>query len=130
MRDAEDERAAEAERKSAMLKLADQFQSAVGSIIETVAAASGKLETAASTLTNTAETTQQLSGMVAAASEQTSVNVQGVAAASEQLSSTVTEISRQVQESSTVASQAVEQAQKDQPERSPSFRNPLIASAT
>jgi methyl-accepting chemotaxis protein len=112
MRDAEDGRAAEKQRKSAMLKLADQFQSAVGSIIETVASASSKLETAASTLTNTAETTQQLSGMVAAASEQTSVNVQGVAAASEELSSTVTEISRQVQESSTVASQAVEQAQK------------------
>jgi methyl-accepting chemotaxis protein len=112
MRDAEEGRAAETQRKSAMLKLADQFQSAVGSIIETVASASSKLETAASTLSNTAETTLQLSGMVAAASDQTSVNVQGVAAASEQLSSTVTEISRQVQESSTVASQAVEQAQK------------------
>ena len=37
MRDAEEGRAAETQRKSAMLKLADHFQSAFGSIIETVA---------------------------------------------------------------------------------------------
>lgn len=104
-------RAAE-ERKADMRRLADEFQRAVGGIIETVSQASTQLESAASSLTNTAESTQQLSTMVAAASEQTSTNVQGVAAASEQLSSTVTEIARQVQESSTIANSAVVQAHK------------------
>ncbi|MDQ8697533.1 methyl-accepting chemotaxis protein [Hyphomicrobium sp. LHD-15] len=108
----EAERRAAAVRKADMLRLADEFQRAVGSVVDTVSAASSQLESAAGALTKTAETTQQLSGMVAAASEQTSLNVQGVAAASEQLSSTVTEISRQVQESSTIASSAVVQAQK------------------
>ncbi|MBX9863270.1 MAG: HAMP domain-containing protein [Hyphomicrobium sp.] len=99
-------------RKAEMRKLADSFQSAVGTIVEAVSSASSQLEGAATSLTSTAETTQQRSGMVAAASEQTSVNVQGVAAASEQLASTVTEIGRQVQESSNIAAQAVHQASK------------------
>jgi methyl-accepting chemotaxis protein len=103
---------AAAQRKADMHRLADEFQKAVGGIVETVSNASSQLESAAGALTKTAETTQQLSGMVAAASEQTSVNVQGVAAASEELSSTVTEISRQVQESSMIANAAVVQAQK------------------
>jgi methyl-accepting chemotaxis protein len=100
------------ERKMAMRRLADDFQRAVGGIIDAVSSASSQLESAAASLTGTAASTQQLSGAVAAASEETSVNVQGVAAASEQLSSTVTEISRQVQESSAIASSAVQQAGK------------------
>jgi methyl-accepting chemotaxis protein len=106
------ERRAAQQRKADMHRLADEFQKAVGSIVDTVSIASSQLESAAGALTKTADTTQQLSGMVAAASEQTSTNVQGVAAASEQLSSTVTEISRQVQESSIIANSAVEQANK------------------
>jgi len=98
------------ERKTQMRLLANEFQQAVGGIVKTVSAAAGQLETAATSLTRTAESTQELSNGAAAASEQTSANVEGVAAASEQLSATVGEISRQVQESSTIASQAVGQA--------------------
>jgi methyl-accepting chemotaxis protein len=64
------------------------------------------------TLTKTAETTQVLSGTVAAASEQSSVSVQSVAAASVQMVSSVTEIGRQVQASQQVASAAVQQAEE------------------
>ncbi len=106
-----EERAAK-ERKAAMHKLADEFQSAVGEIVETVSSASTELEAAAGTLTKTAETTQKLSGMVAAASEQASANVQSVASATEEMTSSVTEIARQVQESSRIASEAVKQAEK------------------
>lgn len=107
---AQREHIAAAERKSEMRRLADAFQQAVGGIVGSVSSAAGQLESAASTLTQTAETTQQLSNGAAAASEQTSANVEGVAAASEQLATTVTEISRQVQESSTIANRAVTQA--------------------
>lgn len=100
----------QAARKVEMHRLADQFQNSVGGIVEAVSSASSQLESAAGSLTKTAETTQELSGVVATASEQTSVNVQGVAAASEQLSATVSEIGRQVQQSSTIADQAVLQA--------------------
>jgi methyl-accepting chemotaxis protein len=108
---ASEERAA-AQRKAELNKLAESFQLSVGSIVDTVSAASSQLESAASSLTQTAGTTHELSGVVAAASEQTSVNVQGVAAASEQLSSTVSEIGRQVQESSAIAGAAVSQASR------------------
>ncbi|WP_439542157.1 methyl-accepting chemotaxis protein [Hyphomicrobium sp.] len=109
---AESEKRMAAQRKSDMLRLANQFQESVGRVVDTVSAASSQLESAAGQLTMNAASTQELSGTVASASEQTSVNVQGVAAASEQLSSTVLEIGRQVEESSTIAEEAVRQAAK------------------
>ncbi|MEO8319900.1 MAG: methyl-accepting chemotaxis protein [Bradyrhizobium sp.] len=98
------------QRKADMFKLADQFEGAVGEIIETVSSASTELEASASTLTATAERSQELTTMVAAASEEASTNVQSVASATEELSSSVNEISRQVQESARMASEAVGQA--------------------
>ena len=106
------EQRAAIERKAAMHKLADEFQAAVGEIVETVSSASTELEAAAGTLTKTADTTQKLSGVVAAASEQASANVQSVASATEEMASSVSEIARQVQESSRIASEAVTQAEK------------------
>jgi methyl-accepting chemotaxis protein len=103
---------AAAQRKADMHRLADSFQAAVGEIVETVSSASTELEAAAGTLTKTAEQTQQLSGAVAAASEEASANVQSVASATEEMTSSVNEISRQVQESSRIAGDAVKQARE------------------
>jgi hypothetical protein len=77
-----------------------------------VSSASTELELAANTLTKTAETTQQLSTVVASASEESSTNVQSVASATEEMTGSVGEISRQVQESSNIAGEAVKQAQE------------------
>lgn len=109
---AETEKRAVEQRKADMHKLADQFENAVGEIIETVSSSSTELEAAANTLTRTAEHTQELSTIVAAASEEASANVQSVASASEEMASSVNEISRQVQEAARIAGDAVEQAQK------------------
>jgi methyl-accepting chemotaxis protein len=98
------------QRKADMIRLANDFEGAVGSIIETVSAASSQLESSARTLSSTAERSQQQTTMVAAASEEASTNVQSVASATEELSSSVNEISRQVQESARMASEAVGQA--------------------
>jgi methyl-accepting chemotaxis protein len=106
------ETASAAERRAAMVKLADAFQLAVGNIVDTVSSASSDLEVAAGTLTKTAENTQELSGMVAAASEEASANVESVAAAAEEMSASVTEIGRQVHDSSRIASEAVQQAER------------------
>jgi methyl-accepting chemotaxis protein len=100
------------QRKADMIKLADDFEGAVGEIIETVSSASTELEASASTLTSTAERAQELTTMVAAASEEASTNVQSVASATEELTSSVNEISRQVQESARIANEAVGQARK------------------
>jgi methyl-accepting chemotaxis protein len=100
------------QRKADMIKLADQFEGAVGEIVETVSSASTELEASASTLTSSAERAQELTVVVAAASEEASTNVQSVASATEELSSSVNEISRQVQESARMANEAVDQARK------------------
>src|SRR6266403_157200 len=57
------------QRKTDMVKLADDFESAVGAIVETVSASSSELEASAGTLTSTAVRSQELTTMVAAASE-------------------------------------------------------------
>jgi methyl-accepting chemotaxis protein len=99
------------ERKAAMQQVAEGFEQAVGNILKTVSCASTDIEVAAAGLTKTAETTQELSATVAAASEQSSSSVQSAAAASEQMASSVTEIGRQVQHSQRIARAAVEQAE-------------------
>jgi methyl-accepting chemotaxis protein len=103
-------RAAE-RRKSDVLKLADDFESAVGQIVEAVSTASKELETSAGTLAATAEHAQDLSTTVAASSEEASANVQSVSAAAEELSSSIGEIGKQVQETARIAGEAVHQAQ-------------------
>ena len=105
-------RKAEQDNRAAMQSIADGFETAVGKIIRTVSSASSDIEAAAGRLTTTAETTQELSATVAAASEQSSSNVQSVAAASEQMASSVAEISRQVQQSHRIAEAAVAQAEQ------------------
>jgi methyl-accepting chemotaxis protein len=107
----QDKRAAE-QRKADMIKLADEFEGAVGEIVETVSSASTELEASASTLTATAMHSQELTTVVAAASEEASTNVQSVASATEELTSSVNEISRRVQESARMANEAVDQARK------------------
>jgi hypothetical protein len=94
-----------------MQRLADMFDATVGNIATTVSTAATQLEHSAKSLTNTAETTQQLSSMVAESSEQASMNVQAVATASEELTASVGEISRQVEESRKIAGAAVHQAE-------------------
>jgi methyl-accepting chemotaxis protein len=98
------------QRRADMNKLANDFESAVGRIIDTVSSASAELEASAGTLTSTAERSQHLTTAVAAASEEASTNVRTVASATEEMTSSVHEISRQVQTSASIANQAVEQA--------------------
>ena len=100
------------DRKKDMVRLADQFEQAIGEIVETVSSASGELEASAGTLTTTATRAQDLSTEVASASQEASANVQAVASATEELSSSVSEIARQVQESARIAGEAVGQATK------------------
>ncbi|WP_182915368.1 methyl-accepting chemotaxis protein [Rhodopseudomonas palustris] len=101
-----------ARRKQDMLRIAADFESAIGEIVDTVSSASEELEASATSLTSTAERSQSLATVVASASEEASTNVQSVASATEEMSSSVNEISRQVQESARIAHEAVEQARR------------------
>ncbi len=100
------------QRKSEIIRLANDFEAAVGEIIETVSSASTELEASACTLTSTAERTQGLTISLSETSEDASSNVQSVAAATEELSSSVNEIGRQVHESARMAGEAVGQARQ------------------
>lgn len=108
----ESEARATARRQADMYKMANDFEAAIGEIVETVSTASSKLELSAHRLSDTAERAEDLATTVAAASEKASTNVQSVASATEEMASSVTEISRQVQESALMAGEAVEQARR------------------
>ncbi|MCC8963392.1 HAMP domain-containing protein [Bradyrhizobium sp. Pear76] len=99
-------------RRNELIRFADEFESAVGSIVSNVSASAVQLESAAGTLTRTAETTQNLSSQVADASEEASSNMQSVASATEELSASVDEIGRRAKESSQIADSAVRQAEQ------------------
>ncbi|MEH2538205.1 MULTISPECIES: methyl-accepting chemotaxis protein [unclassified Bradyrhizobium] len=100
------------QRSQRVDRITSDFEAMIGEIIEIVSQASTELEASAGTLTATAERSEELTTMVAAASEEASTNVQSVASATEEMASSVNEISRQVQGSARIASEAVEQAQK------------------
>src|SRR5260370_40707399 len=85
------------QRKADMTRLADDFENAIGEIVNTVSSASSGLEGSAVTLAATAERSLELTTIVAAASEEASTNVQSVASATEEMASPVNEMGRQVQ---------------------------------
>jgi methyl-accepting chemotaxis protein len=100
---------ADAQRISAA---AVDFEAVIGELVGSLTTASTGLETSATTLSSSADRAQELTALVAAASEEASTNVQSVASATEELSTSVNEISRQVQESARMANEAVDQARK------------------
>ena len=99
-------------RRAELHNLAEGFETAVGNIIDNVSAASAELENSAAVLNKSSAATQELSTVVATASEETSANVQSVASATEEMASSINEIGRQVADSNRIADEAVNQAQK------------------
>jgi methyl-accepting chemotaxis protein len=101
---------AEAERKQAMLEMADEFEKNVMSVVEGLSSATTEMQSSAEAMSATASQTSSQATAVAAASEEAATSVQTVAAAAEELSATVAEISRQVTESNEIAQSAVDEA--------------------
>ena len=105
-----DEAAAAAERKRAMMGLADTFEQAVARIVGMVSNAAATLQDTAGRMSSSARETASQSTAVAAAAEQAAANVNTVAAATEELSSSIQEIGRQVTGSTDLARRAVGEA--------------------
>jgi methyl-accepting chemotaxis protein len=106
------EQETKARRAEALAAAVGDFEKAASSIVKTVSSASTELQSAAQSLSSTAEEGSRQATAVAAASEQASSNVQTVATAGEELSSSIAEIGRQVTQSTRIAGHAVEQAEK------------------
>jgi methyl-accepting chemotaxis protein len=106
------EQQAEETRRSALLKMADDLQSAVVGVIGSVASAASELQATAEGMTAVARDTSTQAASVASSSEQASANVQAVASATEELSASISEIGHQVAQASKVSTSAVTEAER------------------
>jgi methyl-accepting chemotaxis protein len=88
------------------------FEAKVGGLVESLATASGEMETTAQSMSSTAEQTNRQAMKVASFAEETSVNVQTVASATEELTSSINEIGRRATASSEIAGRAVSDAKR------------------
>ena len=102
----EQKRRNEEEKRQMMLSMADDFDAHVGSIVQTVSAASTELNASAKSMSDVSERTAKQVTDASAASQQTSGNVQTVATATEEMTSTIGEISEQVLQASKCARDA------------------------
>ncbi|MCJ2123365.1 methyl-accepting chemotaxis protein [Methylobacterium sp. J-077] len=100
------ENAAKLRRAQALDELTGRFDAHVGALTQSLSASAVEMEATAREMTRTAARTTEQSGRVAAASEQTSSNVQTVAAASEEMAASIQEIASRVARSSTMADRA------------------------
>ena len=108
---AEAEARTEAEKKAAMMKLADDFEGSVKGIVDQVASATANMRKAAQAMSDLANNTSSHATTVAAAAEETSVNVETVAATTEELINTSQTIEQRVSHSSDVAKRAGDEAE-------------------
>ncbi len=98
------------DRRTELDRLAVDFEHSIGSVVNIVASASTELQTAAETLTSSAQAASNRSRVVDTASRDATAGVQAVAVATEELTSSIREISRQVNESARIAGAAVRDA--------------------
>ncbi len=94
------------------LQLADNFESAVMGIVQSVGDAAGSMSSSAEQMRVIAGRTSEQAAMVSSASVQASANVQSVATATEEMSASVQEITRQIVSSSEVSSSAVTESKR------------------
>ncbi len=100
----------EAERRRAMMGLADDFEASVKTVVELVSVASAEMETTAISMNETASRAGERTDSVHAASRQANGNVQTVAAAAEELTVSIQEIRGHVASSAEMAQTAVSAA--------------------
>ncbi|ESQ90193.1 hypothetical protein ABAC460_10605 [Asticcacaulis sp. AC460] len=98
------------QRKVEVVKLADEFEHAVGDIVRAVSNAASELQASAQTLSAAAEETSVQSSAVEAGARQAADNVRSVAAAIEELAASARQVGGEVARSSMIASDAVQQA--------------------
>ncbi len=102
----------EAEKRQAVLGLADSLDGTVSSVIDSIGTAAHGLQSTASGLTASAEEATRQATAASGASDMALANVQAVAAAAEELSVSIAEISRQTESSVAVAARAVENSNR------------------
>ncbi|TWB35908.1 methyl-accepting chemotaxis protein [Nitrospirillum pindoramense] len=105
---------AEAEKRQAMERLANDFERTVMGVVNGVSSSAAEMEQAAQSLSATAEQTTRQVTSAAGAVEEASQSVHTVAAAAEQLTASINEIGQQVTRSTAIAGEAVDEASRTQ----------------
>ena len=105
---------AAAEKKAAMERLADEFESTVGAIVSEVTSASDNVRETASDVETVAGSTQAKTSELTNGAREITANVKTVAASTEELSSSIEEINRLVSQSSDKSDGAVSEADSTQ----------------
>lgn len=100
----------ETERANELNLMAEQFEHAVGGIVQSVSAAASQLETFAREMYDTASVTSERTAAVANTSGEATHNVETVASATEELTASVQEISGQVDTSNQISEEAAKDA--------------------
>jgi chromosome segregation ATPase len=99
----------EEEVKARARTLANDFETTVRAVVQTVASAANEMQSVAGRLGTLSSQTTQEGAVMASATTQTNSNVQAVASATEELSASISEIGHQVEHSVRIAREAVEQ---------------------
>ncbi|OSQ48316.1 methyl-accepting chemotaxis protein [Thalassospira alkalitolerans] len=101
---------AEEKRRSGVLEMAGALESRVKGLIQSISSSIADMKKATGTMQSATEMNSKLSGDVATATSQTSVNVQTVSAATEELTASSDEIAQQIARSADIANQANDEA--------------------
>ncbi|MGV2976339.1 methyl-accepting chemotaxis protein [Roseibium alexandrii] len=99
------------EKHDAFCDLAEQFETRLKDVVETVTHSVQELNTVSTGVAAASATVNEQSTVVASAAEQTSANMQSVSSATEELASSVREINRQVYSASETAEGAVSKSE-------------------
>lgn len=100
----------EQDRRDAMLKLADDFDSRTRDVVAALTEAAGGMRASAEQMNAASQQTAHASTIVASAANEADANVQTVAAAAEELSASSQEIAKQVASVAHKTSQAADEA--------------------
>ena len=107
----ENERKATAERNDLLLKLADDFESKVGSVIQTVIDSIRELDQASSQVAKASSQVEGTTQEMEEASQRSSENISSVSAATNQMTTSAQEISRQINNVASEAGKASQSAE-------------------
>jgi methyl-accepting chemotaxis protein len=101
---------AEQDRRASMVRMADQFESAMAGVVGTVASSAEQLRVSAQDLTAATANTQNRAASAESASLRTSDNVRMVASAAEEMNTAISAISEHIAQSSRITETAARQA--------------------
>jgi methyl-accepting chemotaxis protein len=99
-----------AERRKAMLDLADRFEASVMGVVKNVSSSATEMQATAQSMSNIAQETSAQATTVAAAATEASANVETVASAAEELSASTSEIGSRVTEAARVSQSAADES--------------------